>query len=221
MTIRRRRPLFAARMCAFLLLVGCTEEIPGTPQTPPSSVLPTESFAPRPPGVYLDVAVQGETEIVVHRIEFRRPVLNLTILVPVDDLTGTGAAFSPRIGQVSIEVPGEEPDVVSAELEPGELRTVFVSPASRSLVLRYVVRGAVRQSEPASAGRALALVSTLDVFPEQGLGTQLKVSGPVLNVGCSRPGGMRACGRQVEGGWTLRRSATEGDLGVFAQLDDP
>ncbi len=221
MTFRRRSPLVAALVCTLLLVVGCTAGKSDTRQTTPPPVPPIESLAPRPPGVYLDVAVSGRIQIVVQRIEFRRPVADISISVPVTDLTGTAAAFAPRIGQVSIEVPGGEPQEVGADLGSGDSRTVPVSPASSSVVLRYVVRGAVRQSDPASAGRSLALVSSLGVVPDQDLSTKVTVSGPVLNVGCSGPGDLRACGTRTATGWTLRRSATADDQPVFAQLDNP
>lgn len=164
--------------------------------------------------------VDGTEVRASQQLEFDTTVNTLMLSIPPADPKSATAEFEPRIREVEIRSAGAPAQTVDADLTAGETLTVNLAQPSDSVTVRYVVDGAVVQTEPSGAHRAKALVTPVLIETGAGSTQALTVRGAeVLNLGCIDGASTVACGEQTDAGWTV--SPSSADTVVIAQVDLP
>jgi hypothetical protein len=182
-----------------------------------------EGGAPSPTVRAQNVAstrVDGTEVRASQQLEFDTTVNTLMLSIPRADPKSATAGFEPRIREIEIRSAGAPAQTVDADLAAGETLAVDLAQPSDSVTVRYVVDGAVVQTDPSGAHRAKALVTPVLIETGAGSTQALTVRGAeVLNLGCTDGTSTVACGEQTDAGWTVIPSSA--DTLVIAQVDLP
>lgn len=151
-------------------------------------------------------------------LDFRTAQPNLVLSVAPG--VGIARQFHPQVGGLSVRWDGHRLQSHGTML-PGQSTTIELTGGATRVTVGYDVHGAVVKSRPSSAGRALALLTPLEVDHVPGIRTQVRLTSPeVLNVGCVAPGGaLHTCGAQVGQTWVVDGTAPQPVAEVVAQLD--
>lgn len=154
------------------------------------------------------------------QLDFDRAVSTLVLTVPRGDVEVGTADFDPEVTAIEISVPGEPAQSVDGDLLPGDTTSVRLDKQATTFELSYTASGTVVRTEPSSAHRAKALVTSLTVMTGEGSTSTFTVEGDdILNLGCTDPGATVACGEQADGGWSV--TPTSATTEVIAQVDLP
>jgi hypothetical protein len=155
---------------------------------------------------------------VVETLTFGASQDRLDLSVP--RLSGPGEALRPTITRLTVREPAASTAPTTLTSDQGTVRVDLSTPAKR-VVLEFAAGGVAQRSGDRSVpGRALALVTPLDVAQAEGLPATVRVeSVKVLNVGCARAGVLTGCGTRTSDGWIVETTADGPPATVFAQLN--
>ncbi|MGZ4460464.1 MAG: hypothetical protein ACXVW9_15195 [Nocardioidaceae bacterium] len=195
-----------------------TSTAAGSPRRSPTPT-PTATGAPGAGSGTTTVSLAGggllhATEV----LDFRTAQSN--VVLSVSPGVGVARQFHQQVRGLSVQWAGHALQSRGTML-PGQSTTIELTGGATRVTVGYDVHGAVVRSQPSSAGRALALLTPLEVDQVPGVRTQVRLTSPeVLNVGCVAPGGaLHTCGAQVGQTWVVDGTAPQPVAEVVAQVD--
>jgi len=145
--------------------------------------------------------------------------------LPANAATAGGLAINPALSIESLQVSIDGTPVMPTPRTGTSNAWVLTAPsgaAPRSMVVRYLLDGAIVRSVPATPGRALAVLTPISTGAADGLPITIAIAATnVLNVYCPGASSQSAilCGR-LEGDQWMVTPPPGGPL-VVAQLDLP
>ncbi|MBA2445334.1 MAG: hypothetical protein H0V49_08395 [Nocardioidaceae bacterium] len=151
---------------------------------------------------------------------FSEPAGQIWLTVPPES-EGVGRDFTPAITHLQVSVPGRPQRKVSGQLVAGSRISVPIPVDATEVTFEYLVEGAVQRSIPSSRGRAVALLTPLNVTSRADIdNTGILEGSEVISVGCEINGSaMTACGSGSDQGWQVTIDSAMGDTRIVAGLD--
>lgn len=201
---------------------------PSTPSTPTSPASTSESSSSPSAGsgegsrATVSTVVDDTTLQVQERVTLADAGDSLQLTFP--DRTGRLSVFAIQVDDIRVDT-GSGEETVDQDLAPGGSIDIPLPEGTEEVTISYEAVGAVRLSDPsvdgATPGRALALVTPLQVEPDADDRSIEIVSDYVDNVACvSDAQRVVACGATNDDGWEA--DGMPGDfVDVFAQLTLP
>jgi hypothetical protein len=233
---RRRRGAIVALLAAGVLAVGVGGWLllasalgsfsdslrPASPTRPSNES--ASSKAPRAAAASgttrLQLTPEGEISV-SSSYSFGKAVDQIWLTVPEQSDASSAQSFDPSITRMRVSVPGRPERRISGQLVVGSRIGVPVPADATEVKFDYVVDGVVVPSIPSSRGRAVALLTPLEVrFNAQTLTTVIVEDSGVIGLGCEVDGSaMTACGSQADGGWQVTVDSAKGETRIVAAVN--
>ena len=190
----------------------------GSPSSPPRSLDP--ATAGTRGTTVLRMSSRG-TLIASASYTFKQSPEQIWLSVPPQPSSASGHGFAPVITHLRISVPGRPTREISGEFVEGSSVSVPIPADTAEVRMAYAADGVVVRSKPSAQGRAVLLLTPVEV--RTGAKTMTKfvfADARVISFGCEVNGSpATACGSRNEGGWQVIVDSTLGDIRIVAGID--
>jgi len=152
---------------------------------------------------------------------FAEPIDQIWLTVPTQSDAAQEQGFAPVVDQLRVTVRGRPERHVPGGLVDGDRVSVPLPAGTTNVHLDYLTEGVVVRSVPSSNGRALALLTPLEITSSaQTTNLVIIKDSGVLNLGCEVDDStMMACGLETDAGWQVAVDSAMGSTRVLAGVD--
>jgi len=219
--------VLAAGVAGWLLFASALGSFSDSPR-PASPTRPaSEAASSKAPGAAaasgttrLQLTPEGEMSV-SSSYSFGQAVDQIWLTVPEQSDASSAQSFAPSITRMQVSVPGRPERRISGQLVAGSRISVPIPADATEVKFEYVADGVVVPSIPSSRGRAVALLTPLEVRSKaQTVTTVIIEDSGVIGLGCEVDGSaMTACGSETDRGWQVTVDSAMGDTRIVAAVN--